>query len=76
MHVSLPQDTWDYISYMQVLTEIRVLLARRQDDQALEALERWSSHLDRPGENALTASFLALSVVALQQAGRGGDAAS
>lgn len=75
IHVDLPQRTWNYISHLQVLMEIRVLLARRQDDQALETLERWSQHLDRPGENLLTTcSFLALTVVALQQAGKRGEA--
>ena len=49
---------------------IWVYLAQQQYTQVLEALERFSAHLDRPGDIETTIEFLALQVVALYQAGK------
>jgi LuxR family maltose regulon positive regulatory protein len=46
-----------------------VLLALRQYPQAVETLERFSAHLDRPGDILHATSFLSLYIVALRQAG-------
>jgi LuxR family maltose regulon positive regulatory protein len=48
---------------------IRVYLAQQQYTQALEALEHFSIHLDRPGDIDTTIDFLALHLVALHYAG-------
>ncbi len=50
--------------------QVRVSLAQQQYTQALEALERFSAQLDRPGDILNAINFLALHVVALHQAGR------
>jgi LuxR family maltose regulon positive regulatory protein len=48
-----------------------VYLAQQQYSRALEALERFSIHLDRPEDIQITIGFLALQVVALHHAGQG-----
>jgi LuxR family maltose regulon positive regulatory protein len=47
-----------------------VYFAERRWTEALELLERWSGHLDRPANSRITITFLAQSMVALHQAGK------
>jgi LuxR family transcriptional regulator, maltose regulon positive regulatory protein len=68
-HVVFHQDEWEPHRAEEFLALIRVYLARAEYTQAVEALERFRSHLDGPADMAITIEFLSLSVVALQQAG-------
>jgi LuxR family maltose regulon positive regulatory protein len=52
------------------LMQVRMSLARAAYPQAIEALERFSSLLDRPGDIETTISCLALQVVALHDGGK------
>ena len=54
---------------------VRVSLAQQKSAQAIEMLERWSHHLDQPGDIETAIQFLALQVVALHQAGKREQAA-
>jgi ATP/maltotriose-dependent transcriptional regulator MalT len=63
-------ETWDPNQKGAVLMQIRVSLAQHQYTQALQALERWSSQLGRPGDLLNTIEFLALQVVALHSGGK------
>jgi LuxR family maltose regulon positive regulatory protein len=68
--VSLPQESWDPHHYDAFAMLIRVSFARQQWMQALELLERFSTHLDRPGIRSWTTTMLlSLYVVALSQTG-------
>ncbi|MGO8949331.1 MAG: LuxR C-terminal-related transcriptional regulator [Ktedonobacterales bacterium] len=69
-HVVFFPETWDPNHKGAVLMQIRVSLAQQQYTQALQALERFSAYLDRPGDIKTTIEFLALKVVALHQAGK------
>ncbi len=60
----------------EFLALIRVYLAQQKYAQAVETLERFSSHLDRPTDRAITIEFLSLYVVALRQAGMCAHASS
>jgi len=51
-----------------VLMRVRVLLAQQQYTLAVEQLQRWSQHLDRPGDISTALEWMALSVVALHYA--------
>jgi LuxR family transcriptional regulator, maltose regulon positive regulatory protein len=64
-------ETWDRNRQWEFLMLIRVYLAQQQYSRALEALERFSIHLDRPEDIQITIGFLALQVVALHHAGQG-----
>jgi LuxR family maltose regulon positive regulatory protein len=68
-HVVFHQDDWEPHRAEEFLALIRVYLAQQKYTQAVEALKRFSSHLDGPADMAITIEFLSLSVVALQQAG-------
>jgi len=61
-HVSSPLRT------EEVLMRVRVLLAQQQYALAVEQLQRWSQHLDRPGDIPTALEWMALSVVALHYA--------
>jgi len=63
-------EIWDPNCKSEFLMHIRVYLAQQQYTQALAALERFSSQLDRPGDIQTTIGFLALHAVALHQAGQ------
>jgi LuxR family maltose regulon positive regulatory protein len=52
----------------EVLMRVRVLLAQQQYALAVEQLQRWSQHLDRPGDIPTALEWMALSVVALRYA--------
>lgn len=69
--VSLPQRSWDLHHYDEFMMLIRVSFARQQWMHALEIMERFSTHLDRPGSRSwTTTSFLSLYAVALYQTGK------
>jgi LuxR family maltose regulon positive regulatory protein len=68
--VVFSQERWDPTRNLEFLMLIRVYLAQQHYAQALEALERFNPHLDRPGDMETTIEFLALQVVALYQAGK------
>jgi LuxR family transcriptional regulator, maltose regulon positive regulatory protein len=67
-HVVFSPESWDPNRKSEFLQLIRVYLAQQHYTEALEALERFSAHLDRPGDIERTIEFLALQVVALYQA--------
>jgi LuxR family maltose regulon positive regulatory protein len=48
---------------------IRVYFAQQRWTEALELLERWSGHLDRPANIRITITYLAQLLVALHEAG-------
>src|SRR2546426_5275617 len=54
----------------EVLMRVRVLLAQQQYTLAVEQLQRWSQHLDRPGDIPTALEWMALSAVALRYADR------
>ncbi len=68
-------DAWDPLRKGEMLMQVRVSLAQQKSAQAIEMLERWSHHLDRPGDSETAIQFLALRVVALHQAGKREQAA-
>src|SRR5258707_15385335 len=49
---------------------MRVYFAELRWAEAVALLERWSAHLDRPANMAITITYLAQSLVALHQAGK------
>jgi LuxR family maltose regulon positive regulatory protein len=63
-------ETWHANRQFELLQVIRVLLADRQHAQALELLQAFSAHFDRPGDIYSTILFLALHGVALQATGQ------
>src|SRR6266700_3502357 len=66
--VVFPEGAWEGHLYDAFPVVIRVYFAQRRWREALELLERWSGHLDRPANMAITITFLAQSLVALHQA--------
>jgi LuxR family maltose regulon positive regulatory protein len=52
----------------EALMRVRVLLTQQQYALAVEQLQRWSQHLDRPGDIPTALEWMALSVVALRYA--------
>ncbi|MBV9228976.1 MAG: LuxR family transcriptional regulator [Chloroflexi bacterium] len=68
------QDAWEQHRAEEFLMLIRVYLAQQQYTQAVEMLERFSSHLDQAEDMTITIEFLSLYAVALWQAGRGTQA--
>src|SRR5262249_22045220 len=69
--VVFSSETWDPNRRREFLMLIRVYLAQQQYTLALAALERFSIHLDRPGDIQTTVGFLALHTVALYYGGKG-----
>ncbi len=67
---TLSPGAWNPLRKGEVLMLVRVSLAQQQYTQAIETLERFSQHLDRPGDINTALEFLALSVVALHQGGK------
>jgi LuxR family maltose regulon positive regulatory protein len=67
---TLSPEAWNPLRKGEVLMLIRVSLAQQKYPQAVETLERFSQHLDRPGDISTALEFLALSVVALNQGGK------
>jgi len=68
--VVFPQGAWNSGSYGAFQVVIRVYFAELRWREALELLERWRGHLDRPANIAITITFLAQYLVALHQAGK------
>src|SRR5260370_30173029 len=66
--VVFPEGAWEGLLCDGFAVVIRVYFAPRRWREALELLERWSGHLDRPANMAITITFLAQSLVALHQA--------
>lgn len=69
-HVVFDSDAWDPRRAREFLTLVRVYLAQGQYTQARELLERFSAHLDQPGDVYITIPFLALHFVALHGEGK------
>jgi LuxR family maltose regulon positive regulatory protein len=67
---TLSPEAWNPLRKREVLTLVRVSLALQKPTQAIETLERFREHLDRPGDIDTALEFLALSVVALHQRGK------
>jgi LuxR family maltose regulon positive regulatory protein len=63
-------DAWDPMRRGEVLMLVRVSLAQQQYTQAAEQLQRFSQHLDQPGDILTALEWMALSVVALHQSGK------
>src|SRR6266516_599184 len=73
---TLSPQAWNPLRKREVLTLVRVSLAQQKSAQAIEMLERFSQHLDRPGDIDTALEFLALSEVALHQRGKREQATS
>ena len=69
-HTTLSPEAWNPLRKGEVLMLVRVYLAQQQYAKAIETLERFSQHLDRPGDIETALEFLALYVVALHQGGK------
>jgi LuxR family maltose regulon positive regulatory protein len=67
---SLAPEAWNPLRKGEALMLVRVSLAEQKYAQAIETLERFREHLDRPGDIDTALEFLALSVVALHEAGK------
>jgi LuxR family transcriptional regulator, maltose regulon positive regulatory protein len=68
--VVFPQGIWEVSVYSAFPVVIRVYFAERRWTEALELLERWSGHLDRPANSRITITFLDQLLVALHQTGQ------
>ena len=68
--VIIPEGAWDRSLYFAFPVVIRVYFAQLRWGEALELLEHWSRHLDRPTNIGTTINFLAQSLVALHQTGQ------
>jgi LuxR family transcriptional regulator, maltose regulon positive regulatory protein len=66
---TLSPKAWDPLRKGEVLLLARVLLAQQQYTQAVQHLDRFREHLDRPADSEPTIEWLALHVVALHLAG-------
>ena len=68
--VVFPEGPWEGRWYDAFPVVIRVYFAEHRFREAMELLERWSGHLDRPTNIEITIIFLAQSLVALHQVGK------
>ena len=68
--VVFQEELWDDRLYDAFPAVIRVYFAELRWSEALELLERWREHLDRPADIAITITYLAQYLVALYQAGK------
>ena len=68
--VVFPQAACEGSVFSAFPVVIRVYFAQRRWTEALELLERWRAHLDRPVNSRSTITFLAQSLVAMHQAGK------
>jgi LuxR family transcriptional regulator, maltose regulon positive regulatory protein len=68
--VVFPQGAWEVLSYDAFLVVIQVYFAKQSFRDALELLERFSTHLDRPANIRITITYLAQLLVALHQTGK------
>jgi len=67
---SFSPEAWNPLRKREVLTLVRVFLAQQKSAQAIETLERFRKHLDRPGDIETALEFLALYVLALHLGGK------
>jgi LuxR family maltose regulon positive regulatory protein len=65
-----PEEPWETSLYDAFPVVMRVYFAQRRWEEAVELLDSWSSHLDRPANVEITLTYLAQSLVALHQAGK------
>ncbi len=65
--VVFPEGAWEGHLYGAFPVVIRVYFAEYRWREAVDLLERWSGHLDRPANIEITMIFLAQSLVALHQ---------
>ena len=72
---TLSPEAWNPLRKGEVLMLVRVSLAQQQYTRAIETLERFREHLDRPGDIDTALEFLTLSVVALHHGGKREQAA-
>jgi len=72
---TLSPEAWDPLRKGEVLLLARVFLAQQQYTQAVQHLERFREHLDRPADSEPTIEWMALHVVALHLAGKHEQAA-
>ncbi|GHO77755.1 hypothetical protein KSD_55260 [Ktedonobacter sp. SOSP1-85] len=68
--VLFPEGPWDRNLYDAFPIVIRVYFAKFRFREALNLLERWSGHLDRPANVRITITYLAQLLVALHQTGQ------
>jgi LuxR family maltose regulon positive regulatory protein len=67
--VVFSEGAWEGRLYSAFPVVVRVYFAQRRWTEALELLERWRGHLDRPANIAITITFLVQLLVALHQTG-------
>jgi len=67
---TLSPEAWDPLRKREVLLLVRVFLAQQQYTQAVQMLDRFRKHLDRPADSEPTIEWMALYVVALHLAGK------
>ena len=72
---TLSPEAWDPLRKWEVLLLARVFLAQQQYTQAVQHLDRFREHLDRPADSEPTIEWMALHVVALHLAGKNEQAA-
>ncbi len=72
---TLSPEAWDPLRKGEVLLLVRVFLAQQQYTQAVQHLDRYREHLDRPADSEPTIEWMALHVVALHLAGKNEQAA-
>ena len=68
--VVFAEGAWERGAYDAFPVVMRVYFAELRWAEAVALLERWSAHLDRPANMAITITYLAQSLVALHQAGK------
>src|SRR5216683_3490489 len=68
--VVFPEGAWEGHLYGAFPVVMRVYFAEHRWKEALDLLERWSGHLDRSVNMAVTITYLSQSLVALHHAGQ------
>ncbi|MBO0782745.1 MAG: LuxR family transcriptional regulator, partial [Ktedonobacteraceae bacterium] len=68
--ILFPEGPWDRNLYDALPIVIRVYFAQRRFREALNVLERFRGHLDRPANVRITMTYLAQLLVALHQVGQ------
>jgi len=72
---TLSPEVWNPLRKGEVLMLVHVFLAQQQYAQAIETLEHFSRHLDRPGDIDTAIEWMALYVVALHDGRKRAQAA-
>jgi LuxR family transcriptional regulator, maltose regulon positive regulatory protein len=72
--VVFSEEPWARNWYDAFPVVVRVYVAEHRLQEALSLLDRWSEHLDRSANIRITITYLAQSLVALHQVGRGDQA--